>query len=113
MSLFTGNYPQLMAEYNRWMNGKIYAACADLPDAERRTFLGFRRANGRVGNPICSSITATALVGDAQRAPSRQRGRKRKVLGGPTALQTSHQSVVINAAADTAPPSTARVAASI
>jgi uncharacterized damage-inducible protein DinB len=36
MSLFTGNYAELMAEYNRWMNGKIYAACADLPDAERR-----------------------------------------------------------------------------
>ena len=36
MSLFTGTYPHLMAEYNRWMNGKIYAACADLPDEERR-----------------------------------------------------------------------------
>jgi uncharacterized damage-inducible protein DinB len=36
MSMFTGTYPHLMAEYNRWMNGKIYAACAELPDAERR-----------------------------------------------------------------------------
>jgi uncharacterized damage-inducible protein DinB len=26
----------MMAEYNRWMNGKIYAACATLPDAERK-----------------------------------------------------------------------------
>ena len=27
---------QTMAEYNRWMNGKLYAACADIPDAERK-----------------------------------------------------------------------------
>jgi uncharacterized damage-inducible protein DinB len=26
----------MMAEYNRWMNGKVYAACAALPDAERK-----------------------------------------------------------------------------
>jgi uncharacterized damage-inducible protein DinB len=29
-------YCRLMAEYNRWMNEKVYAACAELPDAERR-----------------------------------------------------------------------------
>ena len=34
--MFTGAYPQLMAEYNRWMNDKIYAACAGLGDEERR-----------------------------------------------------------------------------
>lgn len=34
--MFTGSYPLLMAEYNRWMNGKVYAACAGLADEERR-----------------------------------------------------------------------------
>jgi uncharacterized damage-inducible protein DinB len=34
--MFTGAYPQLMAEYNRWMNEKVYAACAGLSDEERR-----------------------------------------------------------------------------
>ncbi|MEW9900123.1 DinB family protein [Chitinivorax sp. PXF-14] len=42
--MFAGNYPQLMAEYNRWMNEKLYAACAQLDDtvrkADRSAFFG-------------------------------------------------------------------------
>jgi uncharacterized damage-inducible protein DinB len=34
--MYAGNHPQLMAEYNRWMNEKLYAACARLSDAERK-----------------------------------------------------------------------------
>jgi uncharacterized damage-inducible protein DinB len=34
--MFTGAYPELMAEYNRWMNEKVFAACANLGDEERR-----------------------------------------------------------------------------
>jgi len=34
--MFDGAYPELMAEYNRWMNEKVYAACAGLSDEERR-----------------------------------------------------------------------------
>ena len=34
--MFDGTYPHLMAEYNRWMNGKIYTACATLSDEERK-----------------------------------------------------------------------------
>lgn len=30
-------YVCLMAEYNRWMNGKVYDVCAALPDAEMST----------------------------------------------------------------------------
>lgn len=26
----------LMARYNQWMNGKVYATCADIPDAQRK-----------------------------------------------------------------------------
>jgi uncharacterized damage-inducible protein DinB len=42
--MFAGNQLELMAEYNRWMNGKLYAACAGLEDielkAERGAFFG-------------------------------------------------------------------------
>ena len=34
--MFTGTYPLLMAEYNRWMNQRLYALCAELPDEERK-----------------------------------------------------------------------------
>ena len=34
--MFQGSYPVLMAEYNHWMNRRLYAACAPLSDAERR-----------------------------------------------------------------------------
>jgi uncharacterized damage-inducible protein DinB len=38
--MFEGNYPQLMAEYNRWMNERLYEACAGLSDEERTCDLG-------------------------------------------------------------------------
>ena len=34
--MFSGTYPMLMAEYNRFMNQRLYAACADIPDSERK-----------------------------------------------------------------------------
>lgn len=34
--MIDANYCQLLAEYNEWMNGKVYAACATLPDATLR-----------------------------------------------------------------------------
>lgn len=34
--MFTGTYALLMAEYNRWMNEKVYAAAATLSDEERK-----------------------------------------------------------------------------
>jgi uncharacterized damage-inducible protein DinB len=36
----TTNHYQLMAEYNRWMNGKLYTVCADIPDEKRKADLG-------------------------------------------------------------------------
>jgi uncharacterized damage-inducible protein DinB len=38
--MFTGTYALLMAEYNRWMNDKVYAACATLSDEERKRHRG-------------------------------------------------------------------------
>jgi uncharacterized damage-inducible protein DinB len=34
--MFEGTYPALMAEYNVWMNAKLYAGCAQLSDEERK-----------------------------------------------------------------------------
>jgi uncharacterized damage-inducible protein DinB len=34
--MFDGTYALLMAEYNLWMNAKVYAGCARLSDEERR-----------------------------------------------------------------------------
>ncbi|HEX2872396.1 MAG TPA: DinB family protein [Polyangiaceae bacterium] len=38
--MFVGSQPQLMAEYNRWMNEKLYAAAASLSDDQRKADLG-------------------------------------------------------------------------
>ncbi len=32
--MITASYSQLMARYNEWMNSRMYALCATLPDAE-------------------------------------------------------------------------------
>jgi uncharacterized damage-inducible protein DinB len=38
--MMTPHYAQTMARYNRWMNEKIYAACDQLTDAERKADCG-------------------------------------------------------------------------
>ncbi len=50
--MYTGNYAQLMAEYNRWMNEKLYAACAKLSDAERKRDRGafFKSIHGTLNH---------------------------------------------------------------
>lgn len=38
--MYKGSYYQLMAEYNHWMNQKIYSVCAEIPDEKRKQDLG-------------------------------------------------------------------------
>ncbi len=38
--MYDGSYYQLMAEYNVWMNQKIYSVCSEIPDAQRKQDLG-------------------------------------------------------------------------
>lgn len=38
--MYAGNYYRLMAEYNRWMNARLFAVCADIPDDKRKADLG-------------------------------------------------------------------------
>jgi uncharacterized damage-inducible protein DinB len=32
--MITADYYRLMAEYNAWMNGKVYGQCASMPEAD-------------------------------------------------------------------------------
>jgi uncharacterized damage-inducible protein DinB len=38
--MITASHSQLMAQYNEWMNSRMYALCASLPDAELHRDLG-------------------------------------------------------------------------
>ena len=46
------DHPQTMAGYNRWMNERLYALCAQLPDAERKRDRGayFRSIHGTLNH---------------------------------------------------------------
>ncbi len=48
------DYARVMAAYNRWMNGKLYALCAALPDADRKRDLGafFRSIHGTLNHVL-------------------------------------------------------------
>lgn len=50
--MYEGDYFQLMAQYNRWMNQKLYAVCAEIPDAERKRDLGafFKSIHGTLNH---------------------------------------------------------------
>ena len=50
--MYTGNYPQMMAAYNRWMNDKLYAVCAQLTDEERKRDRGafFKSIHGTLNH---------------------------------------------------------------
>ncbi|MCK5361878.1 MAG: damage-inducible protein DinB [Gammaproteobacteria bacterium] len=41
-----------MAQYNRWMNGRLYAVCAEIPDAERKRDRGafFKSIHGTLNH---------------------------------------------------------------
>jgi uncharacterized damage-inducible protein DinB len=46
------SYCQLMAQYNRWMNQKLYAICAEIPDTERKQDRGafFKSIHGTLNH---------------------------------------------------------------
>jgi uncharacterized damage-inducible protein DinB len=46
------NYYTVMAKYNQWMNQKLYAACADMPDLDRQTDRGafFKSIDGTLNH---------------------------------------------------------------
>lgn len=50
--MFPRNYYELMAEYNKWMDGKIYEKCAAIPDADRKKDMGafFKSIHGTLNH---------------------------------------------------------------
>lgn len=48
----------LMAEYNQWMNRKLYAICADIPDSKRREDLGafFKSIHGTLNHLLVGDL---------------------------------------------------------
>ncbi len=48
----------LMARYNRWMNERLYALCADIPDAERKKDRGafFKSIHGTLNHLLFGDI---------------------------------------------------------
>jgi uncharacterized damage-inducible protein DinB len=52
------NYYTVMADYNEWMNQKLYALCADLPDDERRLDQGafFKSIHGTLNHILIGDL---------------------------------------------------------
>src|SRR5262245_22769599 len=52
--MFEGNHPQLMAEYNAWMNAKVYDAAEKLTDEERKRDRGafFKSIHGTLDHLV-------------------------------------------------------------
>ena len=50
--MVTPQYVRMMARYNRWMNERLYALCADIPDAERKRDAGafFKSIHGTLNH---------------------------------------------------------------
>jgi len=50
--MVTPDYARTMARYNRWMNERLYALCADIPDAERKRDAGafFKSIHGTLNH---------------------------------------------------------------
>lgn len=55
--LLPGHYA-LMARYNRWMNEKLYAVCADISDAERKKDRGafFKSIHGTLNHLLYGDV---------------------------------------------------------
>ncbi len=52
--MFTGSYPALMADYNKWMNERMYAAAATLSDEDRKRDRGafFKSIHGTLNHLV-------------------------------------------------------------
>ena len=52
------NYYTVMANYNQWMNQKLYAVCADIPDRERKSDRGafFKSIDGTLNHILIGDL---------------------------------------------------------
>ena len=63
---------KIMALYNRWMNQRIYAVCAEIPDDERKRDRGafFKSIHGTLNHLLLgdrAAIDPNASMGPSQR----------------------------------------------
>ncbi len=64
---------EMLARYNAWANGRLYAACAELSDADRRRDLGafFRSLHGTLNHLLVADVIWTARFRGAPNPPWR------------------------------------------
>jgi len=81
MTMYDGNYYQLMAEYNCWMNQNIYLVCSEIPDEKRKQDLGayFKSIHGTLNHLLYGDRVARGFSPPAPTAP-RVRLRTGRVL---------------------------------
>jgi uncharacterized damage-inducible protein DinB len=66
--MITSQYCVVMADYNSWMNAKMYALCATLPDVERKRDLQafFRSIHGTLNHILaCDLMFLASFTQDA------------------------------------------------
>jgi len=71
--MVTKEYARTMAKYNRWMNERLYAFCADIPDAERKRDAGafFKSIHGTLNHLLLGDrVWMGRFTGPEFRPPS-------------------------------------------
>jgi len=71
--MVTKEYARTMARYNRWMNERLYAFCADIPDAERKRDAGafFKSIHGTLNHLLLGDrVWMGRFTGPEFRPPS-------------------------------------------
>jgi uncharacterized damage-inducible protein DinB len=60
--MYAGDGYSLMADYNAWMNRKLYAVAADIPDADRKRDLGafFKSLHGTLNHILFADLVFLA-----------------------------------------------------
>jgi uncharacterized damage-inducible protein DinB len=69
--LFPENYYELMAEYNRWMDGKLYDVCSRIADDERKKDMGafFKSIHGTLNHIYFGDIAWLERLRDNKFTP--------------------------------------------
>lgn len=69
--MFPRNYYELMAEYNKWMDDKIYAVCGEIPDNARKKDMGafFKSIHGTLNHIYYGDIAWLERLRDNKFTP--------------------------------------------
>lgn len=69
--MFPENHYELMAEYNRWMDGKLYDICSRIPDNDRKKDMGayFKSIHGTLNHIYYGGIAWLERLRDNRFTP--------------------------------------------